>query len=45
MAKNPDFIDIKTVEDVDSIVPIDFNGIESAFCNKRQKSTLSFRES
>ena len=31
MAKNPDFTDIKTVEDVDLIVPIDFNGIESAF--------------
>ena len=28
---NPDFIEIKTVEDVDTIQPVNFEGIESAF--------------
>jgi len=30
-SNNPDFTDIKTVDDVDSIIPIDFDGCESAF--------------
>ena len=28
---NPEFIDIKTVEDVDKIVPVDFTDVENAF--------------
>ena len=36
---NPDFKNIKTVEDVDKIVPVDFTNVENAFSIRMQEDS------